>query len=153
MSAELPLTEQDWRVRLFIYRFFVEQARPPNTQEAAAHFMLDEQAAAAAYQRLNDHHQIFLKPGTRDVLMANPLSAVPTLYQVRVNGQTLWANCAWDSLGIPAMLHADAEIIARDPLTDAISSYQVKNGSLHAPTCFVHFPLPASRWYDDLTYT
>ncbi len=44
--------------------------------------------------------------------MAWPFSGVETLFQVSVSDKTYFANCAWDSLGIPAALHTDAEIEA-----------------------------------------
>lgn len=147
------MNEQDWQIRHFIYTFFVGQTRPPSCLETAAHFGISEQEAVEAYQRLHHHHQIFLKPGTHNVLMANPLSAVPTRYKVTVNGRNLWANCAWDSLGIPAMLHSDAEIEAADLLTKEPLQYRIVNGQLEAPDYLIHYPLPVSRWYDDLVDT
>ena len=59
----------------------------------------------------------YLQPGGDAVLMAHPLSAVETDYRVIVDGVALYANCAWDSLGIPAMLGRDADIEARHPLS------------------------------------
>jgi hypothetical protein len=85
--------------------------------------------------------------------MANPLSAVPTPYRVRINDRSLFANCAWDSLGIPAMLAGDARIEAtiddREPLY-----YTIEGGELRADDRFVvHFPKPFRVWYDDLVQT
>ncbi|HVB65760.1 MAG TPA: organomercurial lyase [Nitrolancea sp.] len=86
--------------------------------------------------------------------MANPLSAVPTPYMVRVNGRTLYANCAWDALGIPAMLAADALVEAQtDPRGEPVS-YSIEGGELRADDrLIVHFPLPFRVWYDDLVHT
>ena len=74
--------------------------------------------------------------------MANPLSAVPTPYRVYVDGRRLWANCAWDSLGIPAMLHADARIEAVSALSRDVMTYAIGAGTLQAAAGVVHFPLP-----------
>jgi len=153
MSEAIELTDQDWRIRLFIYQFFVDNERPPSIQETAGQFSLSENSALEAYRRLNQRHQIFLAPETGQILMAHPLSALPTLYRVAVNGRNLWANCAWDSLGIPAMLDADVEIEARHPLSDEVIHYAVKNRELVGPPHRVHFALPARRWYDDLVHT
>lgn len=49
---------------------------------------------------------------------AYPFSAVPTPHQIRLPDRTtLWAMCAIDALGIPAMLGADAVIASSDPVT------------------------------------
>lgn len=148
-----PLRERDWQIRLFIYRFFVEHTRPPTTRETAARFDMAESDARAAYQRLHDAHTLFLQPGTSEVRMANPLSAVETAYRVTVNGRTLFANCAWDSLGIPAMLGADATIETVYTGTDIPARYAIVDGALHGDDGLVHFPLPFRRWYDDLVHT
>ena len=151
-----PLSERDWQIRLHIYDFFVEHSRPPAAVETAGAFGMTETDARQAYQRLHDAHTLLLEPGTTEVRMANPLSAVPTPYRVTVNGRTLYANCAWDSLGIPAMLGADATIGA--VYTDAEGSgtpahYAVVDGSLRGDDGIVHFPLPFRHWYDNQIHT
>ena len=88
--------------------------------------------------------------------MANPLSAVPTPFRVTAGGRTLFANCAWDSLGIPAMLDADAtvEAIYTDAEgSDAPARYAITGGVLTGDDGIVHFPLPFRRWYDNLIHT
>jgi hypothetical protein len=85
--------------------------------------------------------------------MANPLSAVPTPYRVLVNGRWLWANCAWDSLGIPAMPHADAQVEAVFAHTGEATGFAIESSQLKAAGSLVHFALPFRRWYDDLIHT
>lgn len=149
----MNLSEQDWTIRLYIYQYFVEQTIPPTVAETAQHFKISPEDARAAYHRLHEHHALFLQPGTDQIRMANPLSAVPTYYRVYVNRRWLWANCAWDSLGIPAMLGTDALIEAQLPLTGEMVTYRIESGVLKANNGFVHFPLPFVRWYDDLVDT
>jgi hypothetical protein len=146
-------TEQDWQIRLAIYHFFVEHERPPSVEETAAALDLDAETVRRAYHRLHRGHAILLEAGTDAVRMANPLSAVPTPYRVRINGRNLFANCAWDSLGIPAMLAADATIEATTGAGEPLR-YAIKGGQLQADERFVvHFPLPFRSWYDDLVHT
>jgi len=147
------LSDQDWRIRLYIYQFFVAHGRPPSHDEAAQHFRLTPDEARAAYHRLHDQHTLFLEPGADAVRMANPLSAVPTDFRVYVGDMAYWANCAWDSLGIPAMLGADARIQAVLAHSGEAVRYAVTNGTLQAEPFLVHFPLPFARWYDDLVHT
>jgi hypothetical protein len=147
------LTEQDWQIRLAIYRFFVEHERPPSVAESATALGLDAGMVRSAYHRLHRGHAILLDAGTDDVRMANPLSAVQTPYRVQINQRTLFANCAWDSLGIPAMLASDARVEAT--IDDGVPlSYAIQDGELRADDRFVvHFPLPFRVWYDDLVHT
>ncbi len=151
--ASSSLSEQDWQVRLFVYTFFVENERPPTYLETAEHFKLNPEEAREIYHRLHDFHTLFLDPGTDSIRIANPLSAIPTNYLVRINGKKLWANCAWDSLGIPAMLKTDATIVATNSLSQETVTYSIQAGELVCEGGLVHFPLPFTRWYDDLIET
>lgn len=149
----MSLSEQDWRIRLAAYRAFVDHGRPPDYAEVAREFAIPAEDARQAFRRLHNHHALFLDPGADTIRMANPLSAVPTAYRVSVDGKRLWANCAWDSLGIPAMLHADARIEAVFADSGATTTYAIESGQLTAHGGVVHFPLPFRRWYDDLIHT
>lgn len=147
------LTDQDWQIRLAIYRFFVEHERPRSVAEAAAALDLEPETVRSAYHRLHRGHAILLGAGTDGVRMANPLSAVPTPYRVQVNERSLYANCAWDSLGIPAMLSSDARIEATINDGEPVR-YAIAGGELRADDRFVvHFPLPFRDWYNDLIHT
>lgn len=149
----MGLNEGDWAIRHHVYRFFVENERPPSAAESAEQFHLSPAKARQAYQRLHEAHAFFLEPGTHDIRMANPLSAVETPFVVYINGRRLYANCAWDTLGIPAMLHADAHIEAVvSPSGDRVT-YAIDNGELVAPDALVHFALPFRQWYDNLIHT
>jgi hypothetical protein len=77
---------------------------------------------------------------------------VPTAFRAEVGDHTYWANCGWDVLGIPAALHADAQIEA--PIGDGESiRFAIEAGRLKDWDGLVHFPLPFRRWYDDLIET
>jgi hypothetical protein len=101
-----------WEIRAFVYHHFAETTHPPGTEETATHFDLTYEEAASVYEELHGRHTLFLKPGTHDILMANPFSGIETPFKVYANGKIYFANCAWDSLGIPAALHADANVEA-----------------------------------------
>ena len=147
------LSDHDWAIRLFVYQFFVTHEHPPTINDTATHFARSTLEVENSYQRLHDNHTLFLNPGTHTIRMANPLSAVATPYKVHINGRQLWANCAWDSLGIPAMLHADAQIEVTLPQSGEVIRYRIENVTLKAEGGLVHFPLPFNRWYDDLIHT
>jgi hypothetical protein len=142
-----------WAIRAFVYRQIGETTRPPRLEETAARFGLTHEQAAAAYEELHERHAFFLKPGTDAILMANPFSAVETPFIVRANHKTYFANCAWDSLGIPAALHADAEIEARCAQSSDVIRLRVRDGQVSGSDARVHFLIPFRDWYDDLAFT
>ena len=142
-----------WEIRAFVYRNFAETTRPPSVEVTASSFALTHEEAGAAYEELHRRHALFLKPGTREILMANPFSGVETSFRVRANGKTYFANCAWDSLGIPAALQADAGIEAACAQTGEPIHLHVSGGQIQAAEALVHFLIPFREWYDDLVST
>jgi Alkylmercury lyase len=142
-----------WDVRAFVYRHFAETTRPPSTQETASHFGLTPKEATSAYEDLHQRHAIFLKKGTHDILMANPFSGVETPFQVQANDKTYFANCAWDSFGIPAALRVDAKIEAVCALSGEAIYLTVRNYRVQDSDARVHFLVPFQNWYDNLHFT
>lgn len=141
------------KLRWYIYNHFAEQTHPPTIEQAASDFGITPEQARDAYQFLHRKHAIFLEPGTHAIRMANPMSAVPTAYQVHAAGRSWWANCAWDALGIPAMLHSDATIVAECAHSHAHIELAVEGDWVIGGSEIAHFALPFRRWYDDLIHT
>ena len=148
------LDQMDWDIRLFVYRSFASQGIPPAVEEIARHFHITVPATKGALHRLHNAHALFLRPGSDNILMANPLSAVATDYQVTVGKRRLYANCAWDALGIPAMLRAEAKIEARHPLDRNLVHFSIEGSKLSSESGgMVHFAKPFRNWYDNLIDT
>ena len=126
----MTLTETDWNIRHFVYETLASTGRAPGSHAIAVQLGISASAARKALQRLHEAHALVLRAGSDEILMANPLSAAPTDYRVLVGDAALYANCAWDSLGIPAMLGADARVEARHPLDGEIIKYGVAGGKL-----------------------
>jgi hypothetical protein len=142
-----------WEIRAFVYRHFAETTRPPRVEETASHFAMTHQQVAEVYEELQRRHALLLIPGTHDVLMAWPFSGVETLFQVRVGDKTYFANCAWDSLGIPAALHTNAEIKGVCAQSGEDIRIIVTGQQVSGSDALVHFLVPFLSWYDDLPFT
>lgn len=154
MTDHPTLNEQDWDIRLYIYHELVRTGQAPSHQLIAEYFGIPVASSRQALHRLHNAHLLFLKPNTDDVMMVFPLSAVPTNYQVTVNGVQLYANCAWDSLGIPAMLGKDAQVRVTHPITRESITYAIQDGQLRTVSNgYIHFALPFADWYNDLIDT
>lgn len=142
-----------WDIRHFVYRHFAETTQPPSVEETAGHFVLTQEDAVAVYEQLHERHAFLLKPETHEILMANPFSGVETRFKVHVKDKTYFANCAWDSLGIPATLHADAEVETACAQSGEPVSLTVRSGQILDSDALVHFLIPFQNWYDDLSFT
>jgi hypothetical protein len=142
-----------WKVRAFVYRWFADTTWPPTVNDVASAFGSTDAEAAEIFDELNRRHAFFLDPGTRGIRIANPFSGVPTAFRVRANGRTYFANCAWDALGIPAALHADAGIEASCAESGEPLPLAVAGGQVAPATSVAHFLVPFRRWYDDMVFT
>jgi hypothetical protein len=142
-----------WQIRHFVYQHFADTTLPPSVEDTAAHFNISIEEASEYYKELNNRHAFFLDPETLNVRMAWPFSSVPTDFKVHANGKTYYANCAWDMLGIPAALNCDAVIDAKFTESYETVQLEIKDGKVTNSELLIHFPLPFSRWYDDLTFT
>jgi hypothetical protein len=141
-----------WDVRAWVYGRFAETGRAPSASAAGARFGLGEAEAAGVFADLHKRHALFLDQATGAIRMAHPFSAVETDYRVHANGHVYWANCAWDALGIPAALGAEAEV-------EAVYAESGQRAQVRVPVAGpdtgerIHFLLPFARWYEDLVYT
>ena len=143
----------DLRVRNSTYALFAAQGRAPSAQEVADDLGMAAGDVRAAWRRLHDAHALVLSPGTAEIRMANPFSAVPSAYRVRADGRWWYANCAWDAFGICAALAADGRIETScpdcgDPLTVDVRDREPSDRSL-----LFHCLVPAVHWWDDIVFT
>lgn len=147
------MNELDNRVRLHLYRRFIEVGAPASVAETAEALGEPEDEVARAYRRLEEGHVIVLAPGTLNVWMANPVSAVPTPFRVETARAAFWGNCIWDALGIPAMLGVDGRISTRCPDCQEPLTLVVARGRLAEGEGVAHFAVPAAHWWDNIGYT
>jgi hypothetical protein len=145
------------RVRVRLYEMFVESGRCPSKVQVAAELGCSVDEVAEAFSELAAAHVLVLQAGSREVLMANPLSAVPTPFVVETagaNGPRSWyGNCVWDALGVIAMLHGDGRVLASCGCCGESMTVSVGNGHVTCePPGVVHFALPARRWWDDIVF-
>jgi hypothetical protein len=149
MSAEL-----DNAVRLHLYSSFIETGTPPTVRDTATWLAVSADDVAESYRRLAAGRVILLKPGTNDVLMANPFSAVPTRFRVTLgDGRSYFGNCIWDALGIPVMLARPARIDATCGECDHVITLEAAGDGGVEGEGVVHFGVPAARWWDDIVFT
>jgi Alkylmercury lyase len=148
VSAEL-----DERVRLAIYERFVEDGEAPSADEVGETLSVPAEDAEAAFRRLAENRVIVLMPGTAEIWMAAPLSAVPTSFRVETARGPFWGNCVWDGLGAIAMLGDEGTVETRCPDCEHPLELRVEDGQLARAEGVAHFAVPAARWWDNIGFT
>jgi hypothetical protein len=146
----IPFHQQ---VRLAIYDHFLRTGHAPTPTDIALASGASEADARGAFETLRDKHLIYLDPESGRVQMAWPLSGVETAYGVQVHGVRLYANCAWDLFGIPAMLGIDVALEAPCAHTGEPLSMTIEDQQVRSAQGVVHFLVPPRRWYDDIVHT
>jgi hypothetical protein len=146
--------ELDLRVRTEVYGSFVQTGTAPDAAGTAEALGLETGEVEAAFRRLHDARALVLAPGTTEIRMLNPFSAVETPHRVQADGRTWYANCAWDALGIPGAFHGDGRVESECPDCRERVELEVREGELfHGTELLVHFVVPARRWWDDIVFT
>lgn len=142
----------DRNVRALVYRTFAQAGRAPAIAELAAHAGSTEHRVRASLRRLEEAHELALLPDG-GVWMANPFSAVPTAYPVETPEMACWANCAWDALGVPALLETDGWIRTRCAESGEPLEFGVRDGRLAGDDGVIHLVTPIRDAWVDIGFT
>ena len=94
-----------------------------------------------------------LQRESREILMANPLCAVPTPFVVRAGAQSFFGSCVWDALGIIAMLKTDATLETSCACCGEAMAIEIRGGGPSSPQGISHFAIPARRWWENIVFT
>jgi hypothetical protein len=148
----MELSAFDRQVRTHIMSTLVGEGRAPSVPETALALGAGVNEVGPAYDRLQEGHVIVLAPGTRNVWMAHPLSAVPTPFTVEVGYRRWYGNCIWDALGVAAMLAADARIRTTCPDCGEAMTLRTDGDRIEGDG-IAHFAVPAARWWENIGYT
>lgn len=144
----------DTSVKLNIYEAIARTTQAPTSADVAAALSASPEEVEAAFERLHKKRLLVPEPGDPSrIRMAPPFSGVETPFRVKVQSKAYYANCAWDALGIPAALHADAIVEAADGYSGEPMRLEVRNGQPVPQPCAIHFAVPAARWWNDIIYT
>jgi len=144
--------DQDISVRAMVYDVAIHTGVPPSIRELSKRLELTAGSVRESLERLAVGKALVLQRDSREVLMANPFSAVPTPFAVHANARLYYGNCIWDALGIPAMLQSDARIESSCGCCGESMELTVQEGVLAECDGVVHFAIPAHQWWQDIVY-
>ena len=147
------MAQFDGTVRLAILRGFLDGS-VPSVDTIATSLGVPVSEVRQSFDRLAGGRAIVLVPGTHDIRMAAPFAGQPTDFRTMVARKTHFANCIWDAMGIPAMLHATEariETICSD--CSAPLHLELQHGEMRGDASVVHFAVPAARWWEDIVFT
>lgn len=141
----------DDNVRRVVYDVTMSEGVPPSAARVAERIGEPAPKVLESFRRLAGNRMLVLQP-CGEILMAGPFSAVPTPFKVTTSTFSTYANCIWDSLGIPAMVNSDAFIDTNCADCGELAKLRVTNGTLTG-SGFMHFVVPPRLWWTHIVYT
>lgn len=144
--------ERDVKVRAEVYEVAMSSGTPPTIEEISQRLGFSRAEVLECLERLAAAKALVLQRDSREVLMANPFSAVPTPFAVYADERLYFGNCIWDGLGIAAMLNVDARIESSCGCCSESMRLRIIGQNLETVEGVVHFAIPAHRWWDDIVY-
>lgn len=143
----------DLDLRNLTYGLFVELGRAPTPQEVGSAMGSTGADVEAGWRRLHEQHALVLDHDTGQLRMANPFSAVPTVYRLLALDRWWYANCAWDAFGICAALNVDGRIEASCPDCREPITVDVRDQRPEGEALVFHCLVPAAGWWENIVFT
>lgn len=147
------MTEEPWTIRAAVYDHFAETGNAPTALDLQLRTGFSAGEIHTGLRTLAEGHHLVLAPGTTNIWMAHPFSAVPTEYRVDTEHRRYWANCAWDALGIPVVLNEDARTVTRCAETGAPVEVEIRDGQVNTGGGLVHFLVPPRDFWKNVGFT
>jgi hypothetical protein len=141
------------RLHCAIARHFLEHGVAPSIDRLCVEFGDDRPAVVAALRALEAYHGVVLHPKSSEVWALHPFSAAPTSFWVQSRRGGWWGNCAWCALGIAALVDEDASITTTLGGESEQVVIRIASGRVIPESLRVHFPIPMTRAWDNVTYT
>jgi Alkylmercury lyase len=135
-----------------IMHHFMEHCCAPTGDALATYFGVEREEIASAMFALQEYHGVVLHPHCPEVWVAHPFSTAPTCFTVRYGERRWWANCAWCSLGIAALLGGNGVSIESSLGADSSPVTVQVDGGCVQEDLLVHFPVPMTRVWDNVIY-
>lgn len=142
------------KIRLAINQFIFEFGYGPNITEISSRLEnVSHEEITQGLKDLQENHALVLHPNSTEIWVAHPFALFPTLFWVKSKGKQYWSNCPWCSFGIAALLNDDVDIHTK--LGGEIDSIiiQIRNHQIVNDQYVVHFPIPASQFWENVVYT
>ena len=143
----------DTQTKLAIYRYFAETGQSPSLQVVAERVHADVSNVREVYERLRAQRVLVLEPDGVSIRMAPPFSGVPTQHVVIVDETKYFANCAWDSFGIPAALRRPGWVRSRCEQSGEPLDLEIRLEGPPPCSWLFHCLVPPARWWDDIVFT
>jgi len=143
----------DSEVKRAVYAHFAQTAGRSAPGDVAGRIGARVADVLGSYARLRAQRVLVLEDDGASIRMAPPFSGVATQHVVVAGEKRYFANCAWDSLGIPAALGSAATVESRCEQSGEPLRLRVETSGPERSDWLFHCAVPAAHWWDDIVLT
>ena len=136
-----------------IIRHIIDHGFAPDISSLAQTLQSTEDQITQTLYELQDYHGVVLHPTEPKIWVIHPFALMPTNFLVQSPKGKWWANCAWCSLGLAALLNEDLTITTCIGAYDEQVRIHILNGEVQEKNLYVHFPIPMKKAWDNVVYT
>jgi len=112
-------------------RFVLKHAKSPTVKELQLSLNRSEEEIIRTLDELEKGDLLLRKKGTQEIVSIYPLSLRPTQHQIILeDGTRLFAMCAVDALGMPAMFNMNAKIVSRCEECKREVTFEIRSGEI-----------------------
>lgn len=141
------------KIRLGVNQYIFDNGFAPTVEQLCQILELGNTEIETGLKALADNHAIVLHPNSFDIWVAHPFALFPTLYWVTTKEKQWWGNCPWCSFGIASLTKTDTEIFTKLKGQAEPLKIEIREGKILQTEYFVHFPVPAKKFWDNVVYT
>jgi hypothetical protein len=137
------------KLHYLLVRHVIETGRAPDLSQLAELAGTMEGKTALVLKQLEKMHGVILIPNSLRIWSLHPFALNPTNFWVSAGSVGWWANCAWCSLGIWAVLKRDVTISTSDGAEGKDLEFAIMSGRSVRTDLLMHFPYPPAQWWDN----
>ena len=136
-----------------IIRGIIDKGFAPTVDDLSVIFNTNPEEVVKGLYELQDYHGVVLHPNEPKIWAIHPFSLAPTNFYVQSQKGQWWANCAWCSLGVAALLNEDVKITTTIGAETKQIEINIVNGEIQEKNYFIHFPIPMTNVWDNVVYS
>jgi len=131
MECESELKPKEIQILRQIFRFVLKHAKSPTVKELQLSRNRSEEEIIHTLDELEKKDLLLRKKGTQEIVSVYPLSLRPTQHQIILeDGTRLFAMCAVDALGMPAMFNKNAKILSQCEECKREVAFEIRGGEI-----------------------
>jgi len=145
MSCGCEVSQEEIEVLKYTFETILKSGMAPSIDECCSSLKKSRKEIIHTFDELERKDILLRKRGTQEIISIYPLSLIPTEHRIILeNGNELFAMCAVDALGMPAMFSKNVTIISKCTRCKKEITIEIRNAeitSMSHPDVTIYSPM------------